>query len=137
MKKSIRFSTILLTVSAVFSMAGCGNINPPSPIDDNIYVSKVNANKNKNYLEVEGLPFNYNGIQIRTDWLMYEQGESISDMEYYFQVASSLGVKCVEIPLRWKDLEPVEDGYDFRNVSTFMSYAKKYEIGRASCRERV
>lgn len=99
-----------------------------SSIDENIYVSKIIKSKNKNYLEVDGLPFIYNGIQIRTDWLINNQKETIEDIEYYFQVASELGVRCVEIPLRWMDLEPKEDAYDFRDVSKYMSYAKKYNL---------
>lgn len=96
--------------------------------NEHIYVSKIVKSSKKNYLEVDGYPFIYNGIQIRTDWLINEQKETIDDMEYYFKIAHELGVNCVEIPLRWKDLEPKKDAYDFRDVSKYMLFAKKYGL---------
>lgn len=96
--------------------------------DEPLLVSKIVHGKHKNYLEVDGYPFIYNGCQIRTDWLIAEQGEDIEDMEFYFEKAANLGVNCVEIPLRWKDIEPKKDAYDFRSVSAYMRYAKKYNL---------
>lgn len=122
MKKKILL--ILLPLLLSCSTSNTSSINE----NKDIYVSRIITSSKKNYLEVDGYPFIYNGIQIRTDWLINEQNETIDDMEYYFKIAQELGTKCVEIPLRWKDLEPKKDAYDFRNVSKYMSFAKKYNL---------
>ena len=115
---------ILLIISLLIS--SCNNQSNNEEKD--IEVSKIIVNENKIYLQVDNKPFIYNGIQIRIDWLMDVNKESIEDMEYYFKKASELNVKVVEIPLQWKDLEVSEGAYNFRNLSKMLTYANKYNL---------
>lgn len=96
---------------------------------EKLLVSEIKkTEEGRMYLQVDERPFIYNGIQIRIDWLMDHQKESIDDMEFYFKKASELHVNVVELPIQWKDLEPEEDAYNFRNLSKMLSFAKKYDL---------
>lgn len=115
---------LLLIISLLISSCN----NQTNNEEKDIEVSKIVVNENKRYLQVDNKPFIYNGIQIRIDWLMDVNKESIEDMEYYFKKASELNVKVVEIPLQWKDLEVSEGAYNFRNLSKMLTYANKYNL---------
>ncbi len=111
-------------------LVGCKTTTISSlPTNEDIMVSQIKETKSKRkYIEVDGNPFNFNGAQIRIDWLLDVQKESINDLEYYFQESQKLGIKMVELPIQWKDIEPREGAYDFRNLSKILSLAKKYNL---------
>lgn len=100
-----------------------------TPNDETILVSRIaETPEGRKYIEVDGEPFNYNGAQIRVDWLVDVQGEEVEGLEIYFEKAAKLGVKMVELPIQWKDVEPRENAYNFRNLSLMLSMAKKYGL---------
>lgn len=80
------------------------------------------------YLEVEGEPFLYTGVQIRADGYTQLDNRSLAEMEEQFRLASELGVKCVEVPISWNELEPEEDVYNFRKFKTYLEWCLKYDL---------
>lgn len=122
----------LLLLIMILVLSSCTTIpttTTEKPIDEDILVSRVNETKSgRKYIEVDGNPFVYNGVQIRTDWLIDVEKESIDDLDHYFKKAKELSVNMVEIPVQWKDVEPKEGAYDFRNLFKIISMAKKYDL---------
>lgn len=80
------------------------------------------------YLEVEGEPFLYTGVQIRADGYTQLDKRSLDEMEEQFRLASELGVKCVEVPVSWNELEPEEDVYYFRKFKNYLEWSHKYGL---------
>lgn len=127
MKKA---NKILCFILFCLSMSACQSIKISSLIqEEEIIAAQIKQTKDKkHYVEVDSKPFLYNGVQIRVDWLMNQQKEDLDELEYYFKMASELHVNVVELPLQWKDLEPTQDAYNFRNLSKMLSYAQKYNL---------
>lgn len=85
------------------------------------------------YLEVDGKPFPYLGVESRLDAYMNCEKKSVEDFEPHIRAASELGANVIAVPIDWRDLEPEQDEYDFRIVSALLGYANKYDIRIEFC----
>ncbi len=82
----------------------------------------------RTYLEVQGAPFLYTGVQIRADGYTQLDKRPLDEMKEQFRLASELGVKCVEVPVSWNELEPEEDVYNFKKIKTYLEWCKEYDL---------
>ena len=134
MKKN-RFLSILLCLSMSLT-CGCGGgkSSESSEPDDTVLPEYLVGSSLKYtqggrpYLEVEGEPFLYTGVQIRADGYTQLDSRNIDEMEEQFRLASELGVKCVEVPVSWNELEPEEDVYYFRKFKNYLEWCYKYNL---------
>ena len=82
----------------------------------------------KAYLEVNGSPFLMIGIQVRTDFYMHLEGYTPFQLDKYFQLASTLGVTCLQVPICWKDIEPEKDEYTMEVIEWYIRLCNKYNL---------
>ena len=96
---------------------------------EDVLVSQVATSQDGDtYIEYNGAPFIYNGIQIRTDAFMNTDKWSIDEIEILFQTAKECGFDLVQIPLEWADIEIAKDVYDFYYLFKILEYARKYDL---------
>ena len=120
MKKAI---AIICAILICFSFVSCGKKK-----DVNV-ISRVATNEEGYaYLEVDGLPFNYYGVESRLDAYMNCENKTVEEFKGQFELAKNLGANVITVPIGWRDLEPQEDFYDFTLIGTLLSYAVEYDI---------
>lgn len=138
---------IFITLALLFTgflLISCEKevIKPPTPepefddlltdplYDDEITVSYVHTDKSTNltYLMVEDKPFLYTGASIRVDALMNTDKFDYDFIEELFVKSKELGVKSLQIPVEWKDLELEEDVWDFTYVDKMLRFAVKNDL---------
>ena len=92
-------------------------------------ISRIATNEyGYNYLEVDGKPFNYFGVESRLDAYMNCEEQTVEDFEKQFELAKKLGANVIAVPVDWADVEPEKDFYDFTIVNKLLSFAVKYDI---------
>ena len=130
MKSIKKILIIFIYAIVVTALTACNtNENDNESNSDYIVVSKIQKTAtNKTYLEVDGDPFIPTGIQIRTDLLLYKENKSIEEIKDYFELAASLGVSMIQIPLPWFSFETDKDVYTFRDVGKMMEYAQEFGL---------
>lgn len=90
--------------------------------------SRVVTKDGNTYIEVDGKPFTYIGIQLRTDAFMNCEYKTASELEPYFQLTSNLNINTIQLPIDWRDIETDEDVYDYSVIKTFLDLALKYNL---------
>ena len=102
--------------------------------EEKVIVSAIRTAENGNtYVEVDGQPFAYYGVQSRLDAYMNCEKRPVEDYEQYVRAAAELGASVLTVPIDWNDLEPAQDDYDFRMVAAVLGYANKYDIKVEFC----
>ncbi len=125
---------ILCALCLGVSLAGCGAPKEPSAPEGQTVVSRIAMAENGNaYLEVDGRPFPFLGVEARLDAFMNCESRPLSDFEPYMRAAAELGATVIAVPVDWADLEPEKDSYDFRLVGTLLEWANKYNIKLDIC----
>ncbi len=127
MKKSI---ALLLSVLIGFPFGACSadGGNGSVPEEKKTVVSCLKTQNGYTYLEVDGKPFPYFGVESRLDAYMNCEKRPVTDFEPYVRAASELGATVIAVPIDWNDLEPEKDDYDFRIVASVLGYANQYDI---------
>lgn len=118
MKKILLLLSVVLSMSFMFA---CEENNQT-------VASRIVHNGEQVYVEVDGKPYNYIGIQLRTDAFMNCEGKTASELEPYFKLVSEQHINTIQLPIDWRDIEPDKDIYDFSVVETFLDLAKKYNL---------
>jgi len=118
------FSFFIAVIFMAFSLTGCGNADK-NKVNT---VSKIVVKDGVTYVEVEGKPFIYSGIQLRTDAFMNCEYKTAEQLDEYFRLASLLNVNTVQIPLDWNDIEKDFDEYDYSVPDAFLTSAEKYGL---------
>ena len=96
---------------------------------EEVLVTSIKKNENGDtYIEYNGLPLAYRGVQIRTDAFMNTDKWSEEDLEVLFKSAKETGFNLVEVPLEWADVEIEKDVFDFYYVFKVLEYARKYDL---------
>ncbi len=133
MKKPIAVALSLMVGLSCSACAGGGGPSVDEP-SDKVIVSVIRTAENGNtYLEVDGQPFAYFGVEARLDAYMNCEKRPVEDFEPYVRAAAELGATVIAVPLDWNDLEPQKDDYDFRIVAAVLGYANKYDIKVEFC----
>ena len=124
------------TYASLTEGTGCetGTSSQKQQENDKMIVSCIKTAENGlAYLEVDGKPFPYLGVESRLDAYMNCEKKSVEDFEPHIRAASELGANVIAVPIDWRDLEPEQDEYDFRIVSALLGYANKYDIRIEFC----
>ena len=113
---------LLMGATIIMSSVGCNKKS------EELLVSRVVTENGVTYIEVDGNPFTYVGIQLRTDAFMNCEFKKASDLEPYFKAVAAVNINTIQIPIDWRDIEINKDQYDFTVVDTFLNMAKKYSL---------
>ncbi|MBQ8885651.1 MAG: DUF4978 domain-containing protein [Clostridia bacterium] len=120
MKKTAVFLSALLALCA---FGGCGG---KEEVD---VISRIATNEyGVTYLEVDGKPFHYFGVESRLDAYMNCENQTVEDFEAQFVNAKALGANVLAVPVDWRDVEPEKGLYDFSVVGTLLSFSVKYDV---------
>lgn len=130
-----KFLSVVCALGMGLSLFGCGETgNPPTPGKEKVIVSAVKHKENgEGYLEVDGKPFVYLGVESRLDAYMNCEKKTVEEFEPHVKAAADLGASVIAVPIDWRDLEPQKDDYDFRIVSALLGFANKYDIRIEFC----
>ena len=90
--------------------------------------SRVVSTGKATYIEVDGKPFTYTGIQLRTDAFMNCEYKTADQLEPYFKAAADLNINTIQLPIDWNDIETHFDYYEFSVIETFLNFALKYNL---------
>lgn len=125
MKKKLSLIIILLLV---FIISGCTKTTTTKP-EIKEYISSINKTPSgKTYYSLNNTPVTPIGVQIRTDLLLYREQCDFSEIEKRFEMAKSLGVSMVEIPIPWYACEKEEGVYDFRDLGKMLNLASSLDL---------
>lgn len=122
MKKHV--ISFILTALMCFSGAAC---NTQTEVKE-VVAGKVTSKDGITYIEVDGKPFQYIGMQFRTDGFMNCDYKKVDDLKPYFAAIADLNVPTVQLPLEWRDIEVEEDKYDFTYIDKTLSFAEEYGL---------
>lgn len=96
---------------------------------EDVYVSSIKINQyGSTYIDYNGSPLNYRGVQLRTDAFMNTDKRSEDDIEILFKTSKEAGFDLVEVPLEWADVEIAKDVFDYFYVFKVLEYANKYDL---------
>lgn len=96
---------------------------------DAIEVSQMKVSpEGRKYIEVNGTPFLMLGTQLRTDFFMQLENKNLSELDKYFQLAKSMNVTVVQVPISWRDIESEKDQYKNEVVNQMIEYCNKYDL---------
>ncbi len=133
-------SSLLAFTAPLFSCSsGGGTISnlPSEPtISDGVAayegdkeVSKLSLTKEgKPFLEVNGKPMLMLGSQLRTDFFTKLDNLALYELDMYFELAKTLNITMVQVPVCWSDVEIEKNTYDSTYVEKMMYFAKKYDF---------
>lgn len=124
MKNFIKRTVLILLIGVLLIMNGIGC----SKQKDVVNASRVVTQDGVTYIEVDGKPFTYVGIQLRTDAFMNCEFKKADDLDVYFKAAALLNINTIQLPIDWRDLEIEKDVYDFSVIDAFLSMATKYKL---------
>lgn len=82
----------------------------------------------RKYIEVDGVPFLMLGTQLRTDYFMQLENKQLSDLDRYFQLAKSMNVTVVQVPISWRDIESEKNQYKSEVVNQMIEYCDRYDL---------
>ncbi len=136
MKKLLCILLSLCCLTACFGCGGGGGKDSSGDVvdDDKTIVSRIaTAPNGYSYLEVDGKPFAYFGVESRLDAYMNCEKKTVEDFEAHVKAAADLGATVVAVPIDWRDLEIAKDDYDFRIIAALLEYANKYDIKIEFC----
>lgn len=128
-------------------------INVVAQNTEKVTVSQVKQNGSKGYLEVDGQPFYFSGLQNMSEWQRYgndyqEAQDSNGSWsgpymknnwddplldeswsENLFEKTASAGFKTIQFMFSWKNIEPGEPGvYDWSVIDRYVQWAQKYDL---------
>ncbi len=95
--------------------------------------SKIEKIDGRNYISANGKPYLLYGMQIRLDRAV-KRFDVTSDEQFdkyikpYFENCAKLGFKTVAIPIRWRQIEPIKDNYNFTILKKYYDYAKEFDL---------
>jgi hypothetical protein len=130
------FKVFILFILSFNTIIGCGctsnnqfdDIETPGN-DFSVVVSKLSKTKSgKPYIEVDGKPFLMLGAQLRTDFFIQLEGKSLNELDEYFELASSLNITCIQVPICWSYVEPIKDHYSSKFIDKFIELCEKYNM---------
>ncbi len=114
---------------------GYGTVNTSSTLtapkyDPNgtLTVSSIKNVGGKTYIDVDGKPMPYLGVEFRVDAFMNCDRYTYAEVEYLFKEAAALGVTCVQVPVEWRDFENEKDQWDWTYVDAMIFFAEKYNL---------
>ncbi|MGN1062679.1 MAG: hypothetical protein ACI4RO_06065, partial [Candidatus Scatosoma sp.] len=122
MKKTALFLAAILTFVTFGAFASCAK-------EEVNVISKIAVNDHGiTYLEVDGKPFAYYGVESRLDAYMNCDNQTVEEFETQFIAAKNLGANLLAVPIDWRDVEPEKDFYDFSAVGTILGFSVKHDI---------
>lgn len=124
MKNFVKRTFLIMLIGVLLTMNGIGC----SKQKEDVYAGRVVTQNGVTYIEVDGKPFTYVGIQLRTDAFMNCELKKAEDLDPYFKAAAAVNINSIQLPIDWRDLEPEKDVYDFSVIDTFLSIATKYKL---------
>lgn len=115
---AIRFPIIImLTVFLVISASGCaGESEIPSPAEP------------VKHLTVNGKPFLMLGAQLRTDFFRQLDGKTSEALDPYFALAAQMNIMVVQVPVGWRDVEPLKDQYSSEWVVKLIELCERHNL---------
>lgn len=125
MKKIFKrmFFVLLAGVFSMLNFVGCTNENKQE-----VVAGRVVTENGVTYIEADGKPFTYVGIQLRTDAFMNCEFKKAEDLEPYFRATAALNINTIQLPIDWRDIETDKDVYNFAVIDAFLNMAKKYNL---------
>lgn len=116
----------LILLSGVFLIMNVGGCSGKKQTE--VVAGRVVTENGVTYIEADGKPFTYVGIQLRTDAFMNCEFKKAEDLEPYFKATAALNINTIQLPIDWRDIESDKDRYDFSVIDSFLSMAKKYNL---------
>lgn len=122
----------LVALSAV----GCGSGGENEiidPVTDPVYDTPIVASKavekeGRKYIECNGVPYLFLGMQMRVDYYTRLDGKAPEELEEYFALVRGMNVTSVQVPIAWSDVEPEKDEYTSKVIDTYMGFCNKYDL---------
>lgn len=105
----------------------------PSAASNYCEASRLVTNNGKTYIEHNGKPYLFYGVQIRPDRAISAFKPSTDEdyeryLEPYFQKTAEIGFQTIIFPIHWKQIELKKDKYSFELLKRYYDYAKKYDL---------
>lgn len=109
----------------------------PTPVDETLVSCLKTTESGKVYIEVDGLPYNMVGAQIRLDGLLNRHFQlypnapmalSYSEIEEYFKKAKECGINTLGLSIDWKRIEVEKDVYEFELIDKLLEMTNKYDL---------
>lgn len=82
----------------------------------------------KPVLIVEGTPFFFHGVQLRTDKVRDRLGWNESQIDELFALAADAGFTVINVPLLWSDVEVARDQFDWSTLERYVGWAAKHGL---------
>lgn len=95
--------------------------------------SSVVTKNGKTYIEHNGKPYLFYGVQIRPDRAI-SAFKVTSELDYkkyiepFFAKTAEVGFETIIFPIHWKQIEILKDKYTFDLLKRYYDYAKKYDL---------
>lgn len=129
MKKIFRRTlSILLCVVIVLSLAACGKGGGDGEKLASNVVSRVVYDAEHPYIEHNGAPYLFYGVQVRLDWIMQDTGGDLAYVEDVIAHAKADGFNTIVAPIWWNYIEPKDGEYNFDWLEIFYKYLNKYDL---------
>lgn len=109
----------------------------PTYVDETVVSCLKKTESGKVYIEVDGLPFNMVGAQIRLDGLLNRHFQfypeapmalSYSEIEEYFKKAKECGINTLGLALDWRRIEVEKEVYEFELIDKLLEMTNKYDL---------
>ena len=128
-----RLLCLLTSTTLLFTclFAGCGKTDDGDSVipDDAMIVSYIreNADGTETFM-VDGKPFLYLGVEVRTEAFTNCDKITYAEYEKYFKASADLGFNVMAVSLDWDSIETSKDNYDFDVVNKILGFGEKYDI---------
>ena len=134
-----RLSALILSVVILFTVTACNNTDTESGgsdlsavssdvLADNVVSRVVQNEDGNNYIEYNGEPYLFYGTQIRIDNIRERMDTEISIIDEVFGQAKKDGFNTVVVPVKWYQIEPNKDQFDFSIMELYYQAIYKYDL---------
>ena len=80
------------------------------------------------HLMVDGKPFLMLGAQLRTDFFLQLDKKTPEELSEYFELAAKMNILVVQVPISWKDVEPLKDQYAGDLIEKYIELCDRYQM---------
>ncbi len=125
-----RILSLLLCLSLVLTLAACGKDKDDSDgngLPANV-VSRIVYDAEHPYVEHNGAPYLFYGIQVRLDWIMDDTRADLNHINDVFAHVKDMGFNTVVVPIWWHTIEPEDGKYNFERLELYYTYLNKYDL---------
>lgn len=126
-----RFLVMVLTIILLISTVACNSSEKTvenGALPKNVVSRVVKTEDGRSYIEHNGKPYLFYGTQLRIDNIRERYDADVALIDKMFKKVKEDGFNTIVIPVKWYQIEPNKDEFDFALMDLYYNAVYKYDL---------